>query len=34
MPSGEDLETLLPIQVGRFRRDEMDGPDEARDTPV
>ena len=34
MPSGEDLETLLPAQVGPFRRAQMDDPDEVRDTQI
>ena len=36
MPGDEDLETLLPIHVGPFRRDEdeMDDPDEARNAPI
>ncbi len=34
MPSGEYLETVLPIQVGPFSRDEMDDPDEASNAPI
>jgi len=34
MPSGEDLETLLPVKVGPFRRGTIDDPDDARNTPI
>ena len=34
MPSGEYLETLLPVQIGPFRRDEVDDPDEVRNAQI
>ena len=34
MPSGEDLDTLLPVQIGPFRRAEMDDADEVRNTQI
>ena len=34
MPSGEDLETLLPVQVGPFRRGTIDHPDDVRNTII
>lgn len=30
MPAGEDLDTLLPMLVGPFRRSRMDHPQEVR----
>jgi len=34
MLSGEDLETLLPTQIGPFRRVEMDDPDEVLNAQI
>ena len=34
MPGGERLETLLPGQVGPFRRATLDEPDDVRNTPI
>ena len=34
MPSGEDLETLLPAQIGTFHRVEMDDPDEVSNAQI
>ena len=34
MPSGEDLGTLLPAQIGPFRRGEIDDPDEVRNAQI
>ena len=34
MPSGEDLETLLPVHVGPFGREEIEEPDDVRNVPI